>query len=91
MFEWMAWTTVTAAFFTIIVLMLVTMTVLERLYPTVPRQGFLRITTTRGERLFIALLALGWINILWIAFTDASQWIALAIGLSVSAIILARG
>lgn len=91
MLEWMAWTPLTAIFFAVIAAMLIFMTVLERIVPTVPRQGFLRITTTRGERLFIALLTTGWINILWIAFTDASQWIALGLGLAVSALILARG
>lgn len=91
MLEWMAWTPVTATFFAVIALMLVTMAVLERLSPTVPRQGFLRIATTRGERLFIALLVTGWINLLWIAFTDASQWTALAIGLAVSGLILTKG
>ncbi len=91
MFEWMAWTPVTAAFFAVIAGLLVFMTLLERIYPTVARQGFLKITTTRGERLFIALLTTGWINLLWIAFTDLSQWAALALGLVVSAIILARG
>ncbi|QZZ37315.1 DUF2160 domain-containing protein [Nitratireductor kimnyeongensis] len=87
----MAWTPTTAVFFAVIAMLLLTMTMLEILWPTVARQGFLKITTTRGERLFIALLVTGWINILWIAFTDASQWIALGIGLAVSALILARG
>lgn len=91
MLEWMAWTPVTATFFVVIAAILVCMTVLERLRPTVARQGFLRITTTRGERLFISLLITGWINILWIAFTDHSQWFALAIGLAVSALVLAKG
>lgn len=91
MLEWMAWTPITAIFFVVIAALLVFMTVLEKLRPTVARQGFLRITTTRGERLFIALLTTGWINILWIAFTDFSQWSALALGLAVAALIMARG
>lgn len=91
MLEWMAWTPLTATFFIVIAAILLAMTVLERIRPTVARQGFLQITTTRGERLFIALLTTGWINILWIAFTDMSQWLALGIGLIASALILARG
>ena len=91
MLEWMAWTPITAAFFSVIVALLIVMTVLERIRPTTARQGFLMITTTRGERLFIALLSTAWINLLWIAFTDTSQWIALGIGLAVSALILAKG
>ncbi|MEV8468891.1 DUF2160 domain-containing protein [Fluviibacterium sp. DFM31] len=91
MLDWMAWTPPTAIFFTVIAALLVVMSVLEQLRPTVARQGFLHITTTRGERLFIALLTTGWINILWIAFTDQSQWLALGLGLVVSALIMARG
>ncbi|SHH75931.1 DUF2160 domain-containing protein [Cognatishimia maritima] len=91
MLEWMAWTPITAVFFIVIASILAFMTVLERIKPTVPRQGVMQISTTRGERLFIALLATGWINILWIAFTDFNQWGALALGLTVSALIMARG
>jgi predicted small integral membrane protein len=91
MLEWMAWTPLTATFFCVIAALLVGMTLWERVSPTVPRAGFLRITTTRGERLFIALLTTGWINILWIAVTEYSQWGALGLGVAVSALILWRG
>ena len=57
MFDWMAWTTPVAVFFTCIVLMLVGMTVWEIKSPDhVMRKGFLPIETTRGDRLFIGLL-----------------------------------
>ena len=52
----MAWTWQTALFFTAIALMLATMTALQLAQPTVPRRGLLPISTTRGDRLFIALL-----------------------------------
>ena len=57
MFEWMAWTLPVAVFFSCIVLMLVGMTVWEIKSPTILRKGFLPIATTRGDRLFIGLLA----------------------------------
>ena len=91
MLEWMAWTPLTATFFLCIAGLLVAMSLLEKIVPTVPRAGLLRITTTRGERLFIALLVTGWINLLWLAFTDMSQWGALATGLVASVFILWRG
>jgi glycerol transport system permease protein len=56
MFEWMAWTLPVAVFFCSIVLMLIGMTVWELKSPTVERKGWLPITTTRGDRLFIGLL-----------------------------------
>lgn len=91
MLEWMAWTTPTALFFATVALLLGCMTILELVRPTVPRSGFLWIETTRGDRIFISLLTAGWINLIWMAFTDASQWFALAISLAVSILIMARG
>jgi predicted small integral membrane protein len=57
MFSWMVWTTPVAVFFTCIVLMLIGMTVWELKSPTVERKGFLPLRTTRGDRLFIGLMA----------------------------------
>ena len=91
MLEWMAWTLPTAIYFAAIAALLCLMTVLELVRPTVARTGFLRIETTRGDRFFISLLTAGWINLIWMALTDASQWFALAISLAISALILARG
>ncbi|WP_084058442.1 DUF2160 family membrane protein [Desulfacinum hydrothermale] len=79
--EWMAWTLPTAIFFVVIALMLVGMTIWQILSPSVPRRGFLPIETTRGDRLFIGLLGSAYIHIAWIAFTNLSLWIALAIAL----------
>ena len=64
--EWMVWTTPVAVFFTCIVLMLVGMTVWELKSPTMLRKGFLPIATTRGDRLFIGLLAAAYINLAFV-------------------------
>ena len=58
MFDWMAWTTPVAVFFTCIALMLVGMTVWEIKCPTVERKGFLPISTTRGDVLANAMQGL---------------------------------
>ena len=73
MFEWMAWTTPVAVFFSCIVLMIAGMTVWEIKSPTVVRRGFLPMDTTRGDRLFIGLLAAAYVNL---AFVGLSGWIA---------------
>ncbi len=73
MFDWMAWTTPVAVFFTCIVLMLAAMTVWEIKSPTVMRKGFLPMATTRGDRLFIGLLGAAYINL---AFVGMSGWFA---------------
>lgn len=77
--EWMAWTGPTATFFAVIALMLVAMTVWQIVQPSAPRRGFLPLTTTPGDRLFIGLLGSAYIHLAWLAATEASLWIALAV------------
>ncbi|MBT8050984.1 MAG: DUF2160 domain-containing protein [Gammaproteobacteria bacterium] len=67
--SWMAWTWQTAAFFGIIAALLVLMTVLEIRRPGGnARDGILGLRTTRGDRLFISLLAAAYVQILWLFF-----------------------
>ena len=70
MFDWMAWTLPVAVFFISIVLMLAGMTVWELRSPTVLRKGWLPIATTRGDRLFIGLLAAAWLNLAFVAVSE---------------------
>jgi predicted small integral membrane protein len=63
MFSWMYWTTPVAIFFIVIVMILIGMTVWEIKSPTIMRKGFLPIATTRGDRLFIGLLAAAFLNL----------------------------
>ena len=86
--DWMAWTLPTAIFFIVIAVMLVGMTVWQVVSPTVPRRGFLPMTTTRGDRLFIGLLGSAYINLAGIYFTEWSSWTAVAATLVVAAIYL---
>lgn len=75
--EWMVWTTPTAVFFAAIAAMLAGMTAWEVISPTVERKGFLPISTTRGDRLFIGLLSAAYIHLLVVGFTPLSIWLAL--------------
>ncbi|WP_417242897.1 DUF2160 domain-containing protein [Celeribacter sp.] len=77
--DWMAWTWPTAAFFMIIAMTLVVFTILAIKYPEAPRNGILRIETTRGDRLFITLLGSAFINLAWLGLLDAPQWGALIV------------
>jgi predicted small integral membrane protein len=80
---WMAWTWQTALFFGVIVSLLVTMGVWEWRSPGGgPRRGFLGLTTTRGDRLFISLLSAGYIHLLWLAFFGTPLWGASALALA---------
>ncbi len=85
---WMAWTWQTALFFGVIAALLVLMTVLELRSPGgAPRRGILGLTTTRGDRLFISLLAAGFIHLLWLAFFGTPLWGASALALVVAGVI----
>ena len=73
--DWMAWTLPTALFFVAIAVMLAVMSVLQVVYPTVERKGWLPMRTTRGDRLFIGLLGSGYIHLGWLGFTaDLALW-----------------
>ena len=89
-FAWMAWTMPVAVFFICIALMLAGMTLLELRRPTVERKGFLPMRTTRGDRLFIGLLAAAYVNLAWVGLTDLNQWFGAALGVAVFAVIMAK-
>ena len=102
MFNWMAWTTPVAVFFICIALMLIGMTIWEIRSPTMLRKGFLPIATTRGDRLFIGLVAAAWLNLAFVGLSghlagwfkldgDPSIWISFALSMALLALILRKG
>ena len=102
MFEWMAWTLPVAVFFCSIVLMLIGMTVWELKSPTTSRRGWLPLETTRGDRLFIGLLAAAWVNlafvglsekmVTWFGLADEpSIWISFVISMALLMLIMRKG
>jgi predicted small integral membrane protein len=82
-FAWMAWTWQTALFFIFIVAVLIAMTLWERASPSGERAGVLRISTTRGDRLFISLLGSAFIHLAWLGLIgpDVPLYFASAISL----------
>ncbi|MDR2298763.1 MAG: DUF2160 domain-containing protein [Comamonas sp.] len=102
MWEWMAWTTPVAVFFTCIVLMLIGMTVWEIKSPTTLRKGWLPIATTRGDRLFIGLLTAAYINLAWVGLgekmvewfsleAEPSVWISFVLSMLALALVMRKG
>ncbi|MDO6583599.1 MULTISPECIES: DUF2160 domain-containing protein [Photobacterium] len=89
--NWMAWTLPSALFFIAIAGILLTMTVFEILKPCVERKGFLPISTTRGDRLFIGLLSSAYIHLLFLGITDLSIWIPFTLSVLWLAILLRWG
>ena len=102
MFDWMVWTTPVAVFFTCIVLMLIGMTVWELKSPTTMRRGWLPIATTRGDRLFIGLLAAAYLNLIFVGIAgklqewmsleaEPSVWISFVLSMLLLALIMRKG
>lgn len=102
MFEWMAWTAPVAVFFLCIALMLIGMTVWEIRSPTSLRRGFLPMETTRGDRLFIGLLAAAYVNLafvglsgkllVWMALeAEPSIWVSFVLSMMLLVVIMRRG
>jgi predicted small integral membrane protein len=77
--SWMAWTWPTAIFFVAIALVLAVHTVWAVRLPEVPRRGFLPLLTTRGDRLFIGLLASAYVNLAWAGLFDLPQTLAMLV------------
>lgn len=81
--SWMAWTTPTAIFFTVIACLLILMTAWEIKVPGGdPRHGVLGLDTTRGDRLFISLLGSAVIHLAWLGLFGDNLWPALAVSVA---------
>jgi predicted small integral membrane protein len=87
----MAWTELTVTFFSVIAVILTCMTVYEIKVPCIERKGFLPISTTRGDRLFIGLLTSAYIHLAFLALTELSLMISLALSVIWLAILLRWG
>ncbi len=82
MLSWMAWTWPTALLFVGIFTAIGVLIVLEIRNPGGDaRQGVLRLTTTRGDRLFISLLGTSYIFLAWLGLVGMPLWVPL--GLSI--------
>lgn len=77
---WMAWTPATGVFFAALALTLLVMTLLGVTRPETERVGVLGIPTTRGDRLFISLVAAAVIHLVWLGIVGAGAIATLPIG-----------
>ena len=87
----MAWTMPVALFFAGIACLLLVMTGLQFVWPTIERRGFLPMTTTRGDRVFIGLLGAAWLHLVWLALVPAPLWWASILALLWFALVLRFG
>ena len=89
--NWMAWTLPTALFFGSIGLLLLTMTLWELLHPTSLERGFLPMSTTRGDRVFISLLLAAGLHVAWLALFSSPPYPASVAALLAALIVLRWG
>jgi len=90
--QWMLWTAPTVIFFAVIAVMLIGMTVWQILVPTQERRGWIiPMRTTRGDRLFIGLLASAYLCALWVTVIPLTTWILLAVVIALVAVLLRWG
>jgi predicted small integral membrane protein len=91
MLNWMAWTMPSALFFIGIASILLVMTIWEIRKPCVERKGWLPISTTRGDRVFIGLLSSAFVHLLFLGLTDLSLWVAFVISALLMLVLLRWG
>jgi predicted small integral membrane protein len=89
--SWMAWTTPIAIFFISVLIMLIGMTIWQVKSPSLERKGFLPISTTRGDRLFIGLLCAAYVNLAWAGLTDVTQYICAVLGFALLVVVMRWG
>ena len=89
--EWMAWTLPTALFFAAVGMLLLGMTLLELRRPCVQRRGFLPLVTSRGDRLFIGLLASAYLHLLVVGVSEWPMWVASLLSLAWLLVVLRWG
>ncbi len=89
--SWMAWTTPIAIFFISVLIMLIGMTIWQVKSPSLERKGFLPISTTRGDRLFIGLLSAAYVNLAWAGLTDVTQYIGAVLGFALLFVVMRWG
>jgi predicted small integral membrane protein len=76
----MAWTWQTSLLFVFLALTLMVMTILAARRPEAARIGVLNVPTTRGDRLFISLLAAAFLHLAWIGTVGADTIATLPVG-----------
>ena len=83
MLGWMAWTWPTALFFIGLFTAMGIITFIEIRWPgTSERKGVLRLTTTRGDRLFLGLLGSAYIFLAWLRIFGTPLWVPLGLAIA---------
>jgi predicted small integral membrane protein len=92
MLAWMHWTIPSAIGFGALFGMLAVLGILDKYHPGYARKGFLPMTTTRGDRVFLSAVSLLAVVFLWLKFLpEVALWGALAIAAAVISVLMKWG
>ena len=87
----MVWTLPVAIVFIGVILLIIVMTIWGNYRPPKVHKGFLRITTDRGDRVYIAYISFAFFMIVWISLVEGMLYTGTGIGVALAAIILKWG
>lgn len=87
-FGWMYWTWQSAVFFGAILGCIAFLTMVDLRRPAGHRKGWLPIATTRGDRLFLSIIAAIGLHLIWIAVAGLNAVWAASLGAVVLAVAL---
>ncbi len=91
MLKWMVWTLPVAIVFIAAFVLIIGLTIWGHYSPPKIHKGFLRITTDRGDRVYISYISFAAFMVLWIALVEGMLYTGVGIGAVLSAIILKWG
>lgn len=91
MFNWMVWTFPVAIVFIGVFILIIGMTLWGHYSPPKIHKGFLRITTDRGDRVYISYISFAFFMICWIAFVEGALYVGVGLGVALAAVILKWG
>jgi predicted small integral membrane protein len=91
MFNWMVWTLPVAIVFAAVISLIIGMTIWGHYRPPRVQKGFLRITTDRGDRVYIAYISFAFFMICWISAVEGLLYAGAGIGVALAAVILKWG
>ena len=91
MLKWMVWTMPVAIVFIAAFVLIISLTIWGHYRPPRIRKGFLRITTDRVDRVYIAYISSAFFMIMWIALVEGMLYVGCAIAVALAAVILKWG
>jgi predicted small integral membrane protein len=91
MFEFMYFTFQTLILFSLVLCLFVTLAILDKYRRSYPRKGFLPISTTRGDRVFLGIMSIIIIGIIWLRFVPLPIELSLLFALPTAILIILKG